>query len=171
MSDERVIKLEVGCQPEAAISGGLLIQSENVAFFTFNAVSGKADEQGLPVGTAIMEFHTVEATQFGSPNDEGRPEHPLYWKGLKEIGHAVCEIVNSHWAKQIARSGEAGARRIWGSSYEQSYRQHDWTLRHFLVACHDATFECLAKSFTITLSHEPYSAILQRIGKSLGERG
>ena len=173
MPDERVVELEAGCRPEAAVSGGLLVQSEDSAFFLFNAMSNGANQDGVhvPLGTAVMEFEGICTTLFGSPNDEGRPEHPLYRKGLGELGYAVCEVLNSQWARREAERGEATARRIWGSGYERAYRGHDWTLRHFLVTCHESTFECLAKRFTVTISQEPYGVIIRRVTERLAGNG
>lgn len=126
MAEERVVELKVGCRPEAAISGGLLLQSEEDVFLLFNAMSDEKYAEGYSyrVGTAVMEFKRCHLTRFGYPNDEGRPEHPLDQQGLAAIAYSVCEVLNSSWASAEMERQRKGAERIWGAArFQRRYRE------------------------------------------------
>lgn len=104
MSDERVVELDLGVSPEAAVSGAVLLQSETSAVLLFNAMSpsppplpGELGPRYKPAGTAVVTFQGLEECRFGGPNDEGRPEHPLYSKGMRELPYAICEVLSSRW--------------------------------------------------------------------------
>jgi hypothetical protein len=168
---EQVVKLEVGCHPEAAISGGLLLQSESAVFLLFNAMSDEKNADGCYeyVGTAVMRFKGCHCTLFGGPNDEARPEHPLYQRGLADFGYRICEVLNSSWAREVTLRARRSAERIWGDRFGAAYEQHDWSTRHFIVSFHDSTFECLAKDFELTVHREPFDQLLSRISQNLTE--
>lgn len=169
MSEERVVALEVGCHPEAAISGGLLLQSEEEVFLLFNALSDEPNALGLyeRVGTALMEFKTCFLTRFGYPNDEGRPEHALYQQGLAALDYRICEVLNSSWASAERERRRRSAERIWGTRFQRAYHDDDWTTRHFLAAFHDSTFECLAADFQVTVHPEPHGQVLEGLVRRL----
>lgn len=113
---ERVVELDLEFRPEAAISGGLLIQSESSVSLLFNTMSARPGRSGYleDMGIGILEFNSCVTTRFGYPNDEGRNEHPLFDKGLSEIGYGVCEVLNSRWAAEWMAMTRASAERIWG---------------------------------------------------------
>jgi hypothetical protein len=73
--DERVRALTIGAHPEAAVSGGLLLQSEDPVSLLVNAMADERTSRGVleRVGIAVLEFTGCFLTRFGSPNDEGRP--------------------------------------------------------------------------------------------------
>jgi hypothetical protein len=169
VAKDRVVALEVGCHPEAAISGGLLLQSEQKVFLLFNAMSDEPNAQGLyeDVGTAVMEFKTCFLTRFGYPNDEGRPEHALYQQGLAAIDYRVCEVLNSSWASAEGARRRRSAERIWSARFQRASQNYEWTSRHFLVAFHDSTFECLAADFQVTIHPEPYAQVLDGLVRRL----
>jgi hypothetical protein len=110
-----------------------------------------------------------EESRFGGPNDEGRPEHPLYDKGMRELGYAMCEVLFSHWAQERAARNETTARRIWGSAFEKAYRTQTFALRHFAFLFHDTTFECLAKDIRVVVSAEPASTLLAEYAKTMAQ--
>jgi hypothetical protein len=172
MDEEQVVELNVGCRPEAAVSGATLLQSESAVFLLFNAMSGEKNAEGYyeDVGTAVMEFKGCCRTLFGGPNDEALPEHPLYEKGLADFGYSICEVLNSSWAKEVMKRARKSAERIWGDRFEKSYAKYNWTTRHFMVSFHDSTFECLADDFQLSVHKEPYSQILDSICRKLMER-
>jgi hypothetical protein len=175
MPEERVRPLQLGVHPEAAISGGLLLQSEEAAFLLFNAMADEPDAQGCfaPAGTAVLEFTECALTRFGSPNDEGRPEHPLYPKGLAEVAYAVCEVEHSAWARQEMARARRSAECIWGDHFARAYAGRAGTTRHFLVAFHDSTFECLADDvhIRVTVRPEPYHEVVDALIRRLLRSG
>jgi hypothetical protein len=89
---ERVVKLNVGCHPEAAVSGAMLLQSESDRFLLFNAMSDDKNAEGRyeDVGTAVMESRGCSRTVFGGPNDEDRPRTSIC---RQRIGRScVCHL-------------------------------------------------------------------------------
>ncbi|MBL8020661.1 MAG: hypothetical protein JNM27_13405 [Leptospirales bacterium] len=147
-SVQKLTPVELHFKPEAAVSGAALFQSETSTFLTFNAVQSTGGGSVWEnVGTALIEFESCFATRFGSPNDEGLPEHPLYGLGLQAYG--IWEVLNSEWAGAEEQRAQKTTKRIWGS------RGHELGTnsigRHFIFTFHDSTFECLAGGFKWTL--------------------
>jgi hypothetical protein len=76
MDKERVVELHFGITPEAAVSGAVLLQTEESTFLTFNAMqtTNRSSPGGgyysEDAGTAVVEFTVCAATKFGYPNDE-----------------------------------------------------------------------------------------------------
>ena len=152
MPEEKVVELNVACAPEAAISGAELLQTEESAVLSFNAMTKKLSKRGVyeNLGRAVMEFRGCLVTRFGYPNDEGLPEHPLYDKGLSEAD-GICEVLNSSWLANEMAKAERTSRRIhgvWPNFFWQVMAKNQ---RHFLVSFHDSTFECLAKGFALSI--------------------
>jgi hypothetical protein len=90
---DKVVELELGCVPEAAISGGVLIRTDQSTFLTFNAVRVTDNQQREGIGHAVVEFPRCLLAEFGYPNDEALAGHPLYASGLRAYG--IFEVLNS----------------------------------------------------------------------------
>lgn len=161
-SEQRVVAIDVGCRPEGAVSGAVLLQTEGFAVLLFNAMSIAKNAAGRvePLGTAVVEFTRLRLTRFGGPNDEALPEHPLYRHGLSALGYCVCEVEHSAWAKEVGARDEASARRIAGAHFERSCANVRFVPRHFLFSFHDSTFECLADELRVRISKAPFAATL-----------
>ncbi|HEX4142582.1 MAG TPA: hypothetical protein VHY91_03455 [Pirellulales bacterium] len=162
MGEEQVVELRIGCQPEPGVSGGRLLQSESAAFLFFNAVAHSANDK---LGTAVVEFQRCTQTTFGGPNDEALPEHPLYNKGLRYYG--VFEVLNSSWAIETMARARKSAQRILRDRFEDAYKDHDWSTRHFIFTFHDSTFECLARDLQVTIHNEPRGHALNKVLQKL----
>ena len=69
--EERAYPIDVGFVPEAAISGGVLLQSEYSTFLIFNAMKRTPGGQFEfeDAGLAVCEFVGCTITKFGYPND------------------------------------------------------------------------------------------------------
>jgi hypothetical protein len=171
MPDEQVVELKVGCHPEAAVSGAVLLQSDNAVFLLFNAMSDETNSQGRyeDVGAAVINFTHCKLTRFGGPNDEGLPEHPLYHKGLAQHGYSICEVVNSSWAAEVMERAKKSARRIWGDRFQHAYKDRKWTTRHFIITFHDSTFECLADDLILSIHKDPFPQIVEAITHKMAE--
>jgi hypothetical protein len=88
---------------------------------------------------AVVQFHRVKAVRMGDPNDEVLHGHPLFGKGLAMYEPHV--VMRSSWLSEL--------RRI--NSVHSAYNPAPWErFRHYLLAFHDETFECVAESFTAT---------------------
>lgn len=149
-SIDQVIELDLGCVPEAAISGAVLVQTERTTLLTFNAMRIGEDGQRHRAGTALVEFPGCQVTQFGYPNDEALDGHPLWGSVLD--AYAVFEVLNPSWARRL----EEQNRKVFPGTGH-------WNLRHFIITFHDSTFECLAEGVELRVVDEPYERIFGRI--------
>jgi hypothetical protein len=147
---DEVVRMDIGFEPEAAVSGPVLLQTDDDAFLTFNAVRMTSDGRRDTAGTGVIEFERCGITKFGYPNDEALGGHPLYTRGLKAYG--VFEVLRSSWIQQMTEQNRV--------SFPHT---SDSTQRHFIFTFHDSTFECVADSLRATLSTEPYEQILTQI--------
>jgi len=152
---DTVVRLDLGCTPELAISGALLVQTETSTFLTFNAMTIAEDGFRHEVGTALVEFSYCHITKFGYPSEDAISGHPLYLKMEEAIGESdVFEVLNSSWKTQLEEQN-----RILFPDYS------DWAARHFIITFRGSTFECLADNIYLTISQEPYKAVFQRIAQ------
>lgn len=147
---DELVRLDIGFEPEAAVSGPVLLQTDDDTFLTFNAVRMTADGRRDTAGTGIVEFEMCSITKFGYPNDEALGGHPLYKRGLQAYG--VFEVLGSSWIRQMTEQN-----RVCFPQTTDSKR------RHFIFTFHDSTFECVADSVKATLSTEPYEQIFRQI--------
>ena len=152
---DKVIALNLGCRPEAAVSGALLLQTEHNAYLTFNAQRESPDGFSEDAGTAVVEIVRCQITKFGYPNDEALLGHPLYRKGL--ITYGIYEVLKSSWIAELAEQN----RIAFPDRTETTW------MRHFVFVFHDSTFECLAQDVKISLHTEPYQRVFQTISKDL----
>lgn len=152
MNSERdeVVRYDIGFEPEAAVSGPVLLQTDRDAFLTFNAVKTMPDGRRGPAGTGIIEIVRCTVTKFGYPNDEALPGHPLYSRGLTYYG--AFEVLRSSWIHQMTSQNRVCFPKT-----------EDWTDRHFIFTFHDSTFECVADSLRASLSIEPSEKVRTQI--------
>ena len=88
---------------------------------------------------ALVEFTRYSTFMFGAPNDEAFSGHPLASHGLHPYG--AFEVKNSSWVRQLERMNRV--------HYQHDPKRFD-TLKHFVFAFHDSTFECAAEGFTVS---------------------
>lgn len=127
----KVIPLDLAVEPEAAVSGALLLQTEYSTVLSFNAVQRQIEGPHVPVGTAVLRFRHCLRTKFGLPNDEALAGHPLHAHGLGWYG--CWEVLDSPWRAEAERENSV-------SFPTTDYSQY----RHFVFTFHDSSFECLA---------------------------
>lgn len=89
---------------------------------------------------AIITFPGPYAHMFGPPNDEAFAGHPLAGRGLRP--HAVFEVRQSSWVRSLERMNS-----VHPSHMPKSFS----SMRHFVFAFHDSTFECVARGFGVRL--------------------
>lgn len=89
---------------------------------------------------AVVAFDSVYAHMFGPPNDEAFSGHPLSSRGLSPYG--AFEIDRSSWLQSLIRMNSV-------HPYHRPERFSEF--KHFVLSFHDTTFECLAKSFSVSL--------------------
>src|SRR6478736_4934736 len=100
----RVQPYDIGCEPSPSIPAETLIQNGWKTYLLFFAVSKEADESGhlKDLGVAILDCQDCAMSKFGSPNDEGLIEHPLYAAGIAGAASSVLEVINSSWEREVA---------------------------------------------------------------------
>ncbi len=147
------VPLEVGWLPEAAVSNPVLFQTDYDAFLTFNAVQTSVEGRRHKAGTAVAEIRRCSITQFGYPNDEALPGHPLYSRGLSAYG--IFEVRNSLWVRQITERNRV--------SFPNA---PDSKKKHYIICFHDSSFECIADALKITVTDRPYAEIFASLSAS-----
>jgi hypothetical protein len=84
----------------------------------------------------------LEAHYFGPPYVDAVNRHPLHSRGVDIYG--AFEVHDSSWIREL--------RQISGSRIEG---------RHFILTFHDTTFECIARSFTISMDRKPLAEVIR----------
>jgi len=150
---EHVVEIDVGFTPEAAVSGAILLQSEQSTFLIFNAMkfspaTGFYEDAGL----AICEFIGCTITKFGYPNDEAWAAIPR----TRDLVYCVCEVLDSDWKLQLADLN----RFAFPDTSE-------WGGRHFLILFHDSSFECIAREMRAELTDDRIEDVLSRLSQRI----
>jgi hypothetical protein len=112
------------------------------------------DAPGQPA--VIVRFSRVTASMFGPPNDEAFSGHPLASRGLHPYG--AFEVFDSSWVRRLERMNAVHPRHR-----PESYA----TCRHFVLAFHDSTLECIAQGYTCELTRGPLTALIGRLSSEL----
>lgn len=143
--------VDIGCRPSPSIPAETLMQNGSQAWLMFFAVSSALNESGCldDLGVAAMACHDCVKTRFGYPNDEGRPEHPLYTYGMREAESSILEVVDSPWVAEVTGQMSESAARIWGGRGMEAQGQGRATHKHFIMPLKEATFECIASELRV----------------------
>lgn len=99
---------------------------------------------------ALIQFVRYSAHFFGPPNDEAFAGHPLASRGLHPYG--AFEVEQSSWLRLLERRNRV-------HPYHSAASFAD--LRHFVLAFHDSTFECIARGYEIHLQRSSISGVMQ----------
>lgn len=155
MSTEKLVEVDIGVTPEAAVSGAVLLQTEEKAFLLFNAMrdgSRPFPDGGFykeAAGVALVELVGCSITKFGYPNDEA-------WSGIpltKGAGYGVVfEVENSVWKQ--------GLLRLNRFSFPET---RQWGGKHFIFLFHDSSFECIARELRLELSNEQFQQLFSKV--------
>src|SRR5690242_19555154 len=160
MSDDddvnKVVELDLGVMPEAAVSGPFLMQGEGYAILTFNGTRERPDGMRNDAGTAVVEIKGCLITRFGYPNDEALSGHPLYGRGLR--CYSIFEVQGSSWISQL----EAQNRVAFPKTQRGFYSDH---YRHFVFTFHGSRFECIAGEIHVTVSQERWPTLLHDLAE------
>jgi hypothetical protein len=105
---------------------------------------------------AMVRFVNFYATMLGPPNDEAFEGHPLAGRGLHPYG--AFEIVHSSWVRQLERMNSV-------HPYHRPERFKSY--RHFVLAFHDSTFECIAEGYTCEVTSGPLNEVAAKAARSL----
>jgi hypothetical protein len=108
---------------------------------------------------AIVRFRHCRAHYMGAPNDEAFSGHPLAGRGLRPYG--AFEVLESSWIREMERRNEV-----------HPYHRGGWlqSLRHFVLAFHDSTFECVAEGYRSETFRGGAGPAVLRMVEALDER-
>jgi hypothetical protein len=90
---------------------------------------------------AVVTFDLPYAHLFGPPNDEAFEGHPLHARGLRP--YDSFQIHGSSWIRALERMN-----RVHLSHHASLFERY----RHFILAFHDSTFECVARGYSVSLT-------------------
>jgi hypothetical protein len=157
MTDD-VIRLDLGCVPDAGASGAVLVATGTSAFLTFDAVreapDGRGGGEAGATATALVELAGCRATRFGHPDAATLLGHPLASKLSGPC--AIYEVRESSWRAEQE-----------GRDWRDPSAARSWDCRHFLISLPDATFEALADDLVVDLLEEPYHVAFERISRRI----
>lgn len=153
--EEHAVLYDIGCRPEAAVSGASLFQDEYRAFLMFNvSTAGAAHPEGT---LAVVELVRAHSVLFGLPNDEALGGHPLHGRGLQCYG--VYEVLNSRWKCEAERRNRVCFPNA-----------RPWDVRHFVFTFHDSSLECLAGGLRVELTRRSRAETVAQVLATI-ERG
>jgi hypothetical protein len=99
---------------------------------------------------AIVEFERCLAHKFGSPNDEVLHGHPLHGRGL--VSYAAHVVERSRFIAELMKI----------NSVHPQYAADGWKhYRHYVLAFHDQTFECIARAHSFEQALSTFSEALE----------
>jgi hypothetical protein len=157
---DAVVELDIGCLPELAVSGPVVMATDEQLVFSFNATRRSPDGRLADAGRAVIKVSPCLAFRFGHPNDEALPGHPLYERGFD--GTAVCEVIESSWIAELTRQNRV--------QFPHSDLSR-WGVRHFLFSFHESTLEVLGRGLDVLVSDEPFAAIVSQMQSWLLPKG
>lgn len=100
----------------------------------------------------MVQVEPCLAFKFGYPNDEALPGHPLYERGFE--GVTIYEVLRSSWVAELTRRNGVG------------FPDSDLTaygIRHFLFSFHERTLEVIGDGLDVSVSDDPFPAIVDRM--------
>jgi hypothetical protein len=152
---ESIVELDIGVTPEAAVSGAVLLQTEERAFLMFNAMrdtlrptphGGSYKEDA---GRAIVELVLCSVTKFGYPNDEAWSHIPR----TRGLAYGVFEVLKSSWISELTQLNRHG----FPNTPEPTDK------RHFLFLFHDSSFECIARELRVEIRQDKFYEIFATV--------
>jgi hypothetical protein len=101
---------------------------------------------------AVLEFKRCTTAKLGSPNEEVLAGLPFWEKGVEFFGSHIIE--NSKWKEEVQAI----------NSHHAKYDATRWNdVKHYFIAFHDCTFECLASSYVATKTSEDLTELIARL--------
>ena len=111
--------------PTAGAAEATLVANEDTLRIAYYVYGG--DD-----AVALVVFSGLAAHYLGPPHVDAVDRHPLHPRGVDIYG--AFEVHDSSWIREL--------RQISGRHIDR---------RHFILAFHDTTFECIARGFTTSL--------------------
>ena len=147
---ERFEEIELQFVPDAGASNPVLLQTDLSAALLFGARERLKDGTlSKVVGNAVIRFPMCHATRFGYPNDEAMAGIPRF----QGVVYGAYEVSSSSWIEEIR---ELNRHAFPGVPYLVD-------AKHFVVAFHDSTFECIANRMESDFNHELWEQLWTRV--------
>lgn len=161
---------DIGCEPSPSVPAETLIQDGWKTYLLFFAVSKSVGDDGYlqDLGVAILECVNASSTTMGYPNDEGRPEHPLWNQGLSSTQTSILEVIDSTWLAEKRKEMKNSSVRIWGGRGIELPKSES-NSKHFVVTLKETTFECIAERLAVVHFADTYAAAFDYVVAKLNE--
>jgi hypothetical protein len=162
---------DIGCEPSPSVPAETLIQDGWATYLLLFAVSKSVNETGYlkDLGVAVVECKNCSASKFGYPNDEGRPEHPLYALGLGTAESSILEVVGSTWSHEMHEQKIASSLRIRGGRNSSWKSAQGEPPRHFIILLKEKTFECLGSELSVEFFAKDFPEALEHVHRKLSK--
>jgi len=119
----------------------------------------KVDPDTKEKSVIIVRFDGCYAHLFGPPDSEAFSGHPLYERGLRPFRN--FEVKKSSWLAAMEKLNS-----VHPYHNKRSFLKDK---RHFILAFHDSTFECIAKGYTIEKVAGSIREIASRLGSEIDQ--
>ncbi|MBS1701705.1 MAG: hypothetical protein JST12_08590 [Armatimonadetes bacterium] len=129
---DRVVELEDVPQSDTGVPAPRIYATEQTLYLVYIVEHASEGEY------ALVKFASPVAHTFGPPNDEALHGHRLYRRGLTH--YSANEVFDSSWIRALVEMNSVHPRH-------DSRVSESW--RHFVLAFHDSTFECIAKGYEV----------------------
>lgn len=162
---------DIGCEPSPSVSGETVVQNGWATYVLFFAVAKSVGDDGYlkDLGVAVVECEHCSTVKFGYPNDEGRPEHPLYAAGLEACDSPIVEVTGSTWAEEVLQQGRASTQRIWGNRDPRWKPSAGKPSRHFIILLKEKTFECLAGTLVVRFFAKDFAEAFEYVRREISK--
>jgi hypothetical protein len=144
-SKDEVVKIADLPQSDVGSPSPTVLSNENRLLLAYGNLESLVDWDGIDndfspsfAQVTIVEFVGYRSYMFGSPNDEAFGGHPLASRAL--TSYAAFEIKQSSWIRQLEKMNRV---------HPHHDKKRFDSLRHFIFAFHDSTFECVALSYKL----------------------
>jgi hypothetical protein len=164
-----IVPYDIGCEPSPSVPAETLLQDGWCTYLLFFAVSKTPNESERldDLGVAVLKCNNCVISQFGCPNDEGLPEHPLF-SAMADSESGVLEVVGSRWCEEIVSQMEASACRIRPDHYDKAWLSGAKP-RHFIILLKERTFECIAESLVVERYADTFGQAFQYVIQRMKE--
>jgi hypothetical protein len=170
---ERVRPVEIGVRWDGGAPLPHLLQSEWRTFLAFYMDEPDPTWDGTwvnvvdptstnPALIGVIEWLRCTGAVLGGLNDEAFHGHRLWKHGLSKVeGYGAGEVEGSAWIAELERSN-----RVHEYHRPEAYAK----FRHFILAFHDSTFECVAEGFRAFRARDSMPKVLGLLAATIDER-
>src|SRR5262249_31715985 len=104
-------ELDIGCFPELAVTGPVVMATDQRLVFSFNAPRAAPGGRRADAGRAGVQVSPCLAFRFVYPNDQARPGHPLAAGSARAVPRR-CRQRALAWQRAVGYAVPSSARQI-----------------------------------------------------------